>query len=681
MVRSADVVLLSGEHIRFHDDGRLDVPGEGTHRRTLDREESTAWFLARGLDPVTLAELAGSEGVFGLLTHLTVRVEPRPEIGAFLLAFDSKLGAFEAARWVADEVERRFGAPANLKAMSGEHLHHVRRVWADEDARAAHRGGSQLTDGTRMPWRRLVGPEALGAAPSGNGANAGDSMPEIAPAVARAHEADAGSVLFVDFFDLDAARAFAASLGEMPGAPRLLVEESARFARERFRPQQTKRLGPGLVAAEIVMPADQVTRFLPKAARLVRNAGSALDAEVYYLADGEALVIGAYLTDQRRGDFWLDLMIAPALVDLAMRGHRGRPYVLGRWQSAWARHKFGAAGVARLSRIKQVVDDSELVNRGVLLGLRLHGRLGRLMTASFVPGVSLLSRVYGFTPLRPLVSLARGLFATRPGPGHGRGAPLPAGPRHLGVAAPDPGLARPAPPTLEASARAIHCVNCGECNSVCPIFHEARIRLPQTLTHVAEAAHGGVGVSETGSVLLDLCMRCGNCEEVCQAGIPHLELYEGLQRRADATRPPDRERHTAIVAAVRGSQHYTREFLQIRPGGYVKRAPASLPGVARYVLIRAENEAGPASSCIHCGACVPVCPTNANHEFEAQDPRWITTVQERCVGCGTCVEVCPANLANGGRTLRVMEAPTLAWTEAVAEFERTQSRESPQPIP
>src|SRR5438876_662306 len=33
-VRAADVLLPSGEHLRFHDDGRLDVPEEG-HRRTL----------------------------------------------------------------------------------------------------------------------------------------------------------------------------------------------------------------------------------------------------------------------------------------------------------------------------------------------------------------------------------------------------------------------------------------------------------------------------------------------------------------------------------------------------------------------------------------------------------------------------------------------------------------------
>ena len=225
-------------------------------------------------------------------------------------------------------------------------------------------------------------------------------------------------------------------------------------------------------------------------------------------------------------------------------------------------------------------------------------------------------------------------------------------------------------PEQLASARSLNCVNCGECNSVCPIFNESKIRLPQMLTHIGEATFGGEKVSPTGSVLLDLCMRCGNCEEVCQAGIPHLPLYEQLQTLSDNARPRDKERHTAVVAAMRGSQKYLRDFLEVRPGGYVKRAPASLPGVARYVLMRAENDAGPAATCIHCGACVAVCPTQANREFEGADPRWITTAQERCVGCGTCVEVCPANQLNGGQTLRVMEAPTRDWFIALEEFQK-----------
>jgi len=591
-----------------------------------------------------------------LVLRLTVTVGTRPEIGAFLMSFENREAALEAAAWVTLAAGGRFPSPANVKLFSGSHLHHIRSVWDDEDAREWRSPPSALAGAADLPWTRIAGPQALGIRTSPD-------------------HAHAAAYLFVDFLDLTAARAFAAVATLCPGHPRILGEESVRFAGERFRPMQTKRLGPGLLAAEIVMPSAEVPRFLPAAETLARQAGRELDAEVYYLADATALVIAAYLVDHRSGAFAVDLVVAPALLDLAMTRHGGKPYVLGRWQSAWCARKFGAAGSARLLGLKQALDPSALLGRGVLFGMRLHGMLGAITSAAFEPGIGFMRMAFGSRPLSAMVRAARGMLAGLPGPAHGRGEPALIG---ASFRASSPGAApavRPPAPQA-ASARALHCVNCGECNSVCPIFHAAKIRLPQMLTHLGEALHAGEAIGTTGATLLDLCMRCGNCEEVCQAGIPHLPLYEIMQESADralvdpAVRASRRERHVAILASLRPSHGYAREFLDIRPGVYLRRTPASLPGVARYVLLRAENDAGPSATCIHCGACVAVCPTGANKEFEGGDPRWITTEQNRCIGCGTCVEVCPANQLNGGQTLRVMEAPARDWFVALEELER-----------
>ncbi len=407
-VRAADLLLPNGEHVRFHDDGRLDVPHEGGHRRTLPAAESADWFRARGYAPLTLADLAGSEGVFGVLLHLTVAIEPRPAIGAFLLSFARREDALAAAAWAAAFSAPGGTPPANVKLLSGSHLHHVRRVWRDEDAREWKRAPGALSGGARMPWTRIAAPAELGlAAPA-------PDRPHDAPA-----DAHAAAYLFVDFLDLGAARAFAAALAGCPGDPRCDSAESARFAAERFRPQQTKRLGPGLLAAEIVMPAAEVPRFLPRAERLAGNVGSQLDAEVYYLPGGEALVIAAYLTDHRDGSFAVDLMIAPALLDLAIARHRGRPYVLGRWQAAYFGARFGG-DAGRIRAAKHALDPDAVVNRGVLVEPRLHGALGALVGATFVPGVRFLRALYG-GPLGGVVRVARALLAPLPGPARGRG--------------------------------------------------------------------------------------------------------------------------------------------------------------------------------------------------------------------------------------------------------------------
>src|SRR5262249_10560015 len=134
-VRAADVVLPAGEHVRLHDDGRVDVP-DGVHRKTLaEPSEIGAWFRAHGYEPLALADLARSEGVLGVLPRLTVQVEARPTIAAFLLSFDTREQALEAVDWIVQSVPARFLTPANLKLFSGSHMRHIRHVWEDEDAR------------------------------------------------------------------------------------------------------------------------------------------------------------------------------------------------------------------------------------------------------------------------------------------------------------------------------------------------------------------------------------------------------------------------------------------------------------------------------------------------------------------------------------------------------------------
>jgi ferredoxin len=162
-------------------------------------------------------------------------------------------------------------------------------------------------------------------------------------------------------------------------------------------------------------------------------------------------------------------------------------------------------------------------------------------------------------------------------------------------------------------------------------------------------------------------MRCGNCEEVCQAGVPHLDAYGCLDEASAGAF--DYTRHARSLATLRASEHYRDGFLAVRPGQYLRRAPAALPGAVRFHVLRAENDAGPAATCLHCAACVPVCPTNATREFAEADARRVTTDDVTCIGCGACVEVCPGNRFNGGQTLRVVEAPAPVWLDALEGFE------------
>jgi ferredoxin len=581
----------------------------------LSAADAAGWLRQRSYPELELARLAQTEGQFGVILTLSVRVQPLPRMQATYFEFGTEADAVSFARWVAQQASKHGGAPANLKYLSAAHVAGVRRLRGDSKRRAK-------------------------------------------PAV------------YLDFESEAEAKRFESALRTSKWKPFRDDVEAQRWFADRFRPQQTKRLGPGYLAAEILMPAEHLTEFLGAAVKLAGRVGVHLETEAYFLRDGRVLVLPGYLTRGPRRGFTWELLLAPMLLDLAMARYGGQPYVLGRWQSPYFRHKHAKAQRKSLVTMKRRTDPDRILNPGVFFGpvFRIGGVQGVFRT-TFPGTVRWLRGLYG-------APLTAAIFRALIGAHHDDDTAAPswrtaaAGQQSADAdaVAMAATLEQASLATFAAAARG--CVNCGECNSVCPVFDDAKIRLPQMLTHIGERARDGVALGGTEQLLLDLCMRCGNCQEVCQADIPHLPLYAALEKQAGPLDEPRRERHVAVLAHLRHAERYGRDFLGLRPGGYLQRTPASLPGEVRFVLFRAENDAGPTDTCIHCGACVPVCPTSANLEFqEPGDARRITTDLNRCIGCGTCVEVCPANQVNGGRTLRVMEAPRREFFEVFAEFE------------
>jgi len=594
-VRALSVVLPRGEHLRFQDDGRLDVLSPESHR--FDVKAAKKWLESRGYAPLDIAAFAQTEGQLGVIVSLAMAIEPQPNLTPVFAECGTEADAFTFVRWILDQAGKHGWTPANLKFLSASHVEAVRKL--------------------------------------------------------RGNTAKPHASVYVDFESPEVAARFRNSVDPSRHRLRLDDAEARTWHADRFRPQQTKRLGPGFLASEILLPAAETAEYQARAVRLADRVGVHLETEIYFFGDGRALALPGYLSRGPRRGFTYELLLAPILLDLGLRHHGGKPYVLGRWQSPYFRAKHAADERKRMQQAKKSADAKRTLNAGVFFApvFKLPFAQGFFRT-SFPAGVRVLRGLYGSPVTAPFFRAAIGAA---------RGAQHPAQ-SAVATSTSTEGLAH--------SARG--CVNCGECNSVCPIFHDAKIRLPQMLTHLGEnLRHGDAAYAGTPQLLLDLCMRCGNCAEVCQADIPHLNIYEAMEKRSGALDTERSERHTAVLAHLRHSERYTREFLGVRPGGYLVRTPASLPGEVRFVLFRAENDAGAADTCIHCGACVPVCPTSANLEFQEEaDPRRITTDLAKCIGCGTCVEVCPANELNGGKTLRVMEAPAKTFFDVFADFEQ-----------
>src|SRR5262249_5718275 len=160
--------------------------------------------------------LAQSEGQFGVITTLTMQVQDLPRFVPFYLEVDSEADAIELAHFIAAESKKGRCEPANLKFLSVSHIEGVRRVRGQAGA---------------------------------------DEKPAV----------------YVDFEAPDAAQRFEVRLAAAPGSPRRDDAEARRWFDDRFRPQQTKRLGPGFLAAEILLPAAQLALFHARSAAIARR--------------------------------------------------------------------------------------------------------------------------------------------------------------------------------------------------------------------------------------------------------------------------------------------------------------------------------------------------------------------------------------------------------------------------
>ena len=111
--------------------------------------------------------------------------------------------------------------------------------------------------------------------------------------------------------------------------------------RERMFPLRVKRIAPGLLASELILPLDRVATYAKKASKLGAKFGVQIAIECYFLNDGTALTLPVY-TFHSYGviDEALKASLAFVLTQTGIR-MGGRPYGIGIWNSPFLKHKLG----------------------------------------------------------------------------------------------------------------------------------------------------------------------------------------------------------------------------------------------------------------------------------------------------------------------------------------------------
>lgn len=543
----------------------------------------------------------GSEGQLGVITGVTLRVRPRPEIEhPYLLYFDMLTEAFAFAHALAEAGLR----PAHMKVIDRQQMANLNRLHAE-----AH--------------------------------------PQGRPLVA---ERDALFLVFDDPKDEAAFQAFPLPRDE---APRHVA---AALWHERFFPMKVKRLGPTLLASQVVLPIAEAAAFIQASARLGERFGVELGSETYIVDDGgamktlrppspvlrpnsieggdrpQALVMAWFTCDARRPSYPLYLLLVQMITRLGL-AHGGRPYGAGIWNAPFNRAKFGEHWEA-LRAAKRALDPQGRLNPGKfplvrsrlgnLLGLILHPALFRRgvdVALALAPALGRLARSLNrLGPQATPVPLAH--------------TDLPAGGDHGGMT------------TELLEATALGCTACGDCIPVCPAY---LVTGDETVTGRAKLRTGlklirGEAVTQLEADKTFLCMYCKACQDVCQSHLPLIRAYEEIEQRlAERFGRPDELIRAFIQEAERRRDYY--EFIGTQP------FPPPQPELPFDLIPLAQTdvEAPPAASApdireeqpvVHRGWKYHIDPVPTASRRKAVGKFLIRRDVDICINCGQCERAC-----------------------------------------
>lgn len=169
-----------------------------------------------------------------------------------------------------------------------------------------------------------------------------------------------------------------------PCEAELLSERIAQHEwKHRFKLMVVKRLGPSLVPAEVVIPLSALGDVMTEVERKVDQP---IVKEGVVIREGkngqpEVVILGFIPSDQRKFSYNFVFGLVLTIMKIAER-HGGRPYATGLYFSKKAAEVLGADRVQRLRAFKAQVDPKGILNPGKVIGNGLLGTVLNLASAA-----------------------------------------------------------------------------------------------------------------------------------------------------------------------------------------------------------------------------------------------------------------------------------------------------------
>jgi FAD/FMN-containing dehydrogenase/NAD-dependent dihydropyrimidine dehydrogenase PreA subunit len=308
------------------------------------------------------------------------------------------------------------------------------------------------------------------------------------------------AAILMEFGDLDSDITFGKYITENK------IEEAPRYVasylwNERLFGMKAKRLGPTILASEVIIPTTSAAAVITKTKKIGHQFGVEISIDSYIVDAQKSLIMINFLCDSRKKKYIIDVPLVTILTKAAV-SLGAEPYGLGLWNAAFVKNLYSAERLSDLKAFKAKVDPNNILNQGKLFSTKSKG----IAKVLFNPGIFgfLMSVMVGTAPVTGKVATV--LF--------GKDKQIDSLDYEL---------------TLHA------CAKCGNCMAVCPAYLITKNEAVTAKGKIALAKKllDGKTITKEEAGNAFLCMHCKACQEICQTNLELMNLWDALEKRIE----------------------------------------------------------------------------------------------------------------------------------------------------
>jgi FAD/FMN-containing dehydrogenase/ferredoxin len=268
---------------------------------------------------------------------------------------------------------------------------------------------------------------------------------------------------------------------------------------ERLFGMKTKRLGPSILASEIIIPIKSAAAFIARAKKIGTNFGAEISIDSYIMDADKALIMATFLTDSRRKKYFINIPLVAILTRAAV-SFGAEPYGLGLWNAAFVHNLFNKTKYDELRAYKAKTDPNNILNAGKFFGTGSKGVTSLVFKPVFFGSAMKIMGAWSPVVGRTATALL------------GKDKKID---------------------SLNYELNLHACAKCGNCLAECPAYLVTGNEAVTAKGKIALAKKllAGQKVTQEEAATAFMCMHCKACEEICQTNLELMNLWDALETR------------------------------------------------------------------------------------------------------------------------------------------------------